>query len=94
MMMFASIQLSQRADRSLFPERLELRRVACFSRHRYTLDRNVMFEVLSSDKRVSSGSKVMVIDFDLVTNLDSINGEVSGLLKTNGQMGLWICRNL
>jgi hypothetical protein len=53
-----------------------------------------MFEVLSSDKTVSSGSKVMVIDFDLVTNLDSINGEVSGLLKTNGQMGLWICRNL
>jgi hypothetical protein len=53
-----------------------------------------MFEVLSSDKTVSSGSKVMVIDLDLIPNLDSINGEAIALLKTNGQMGLWICRNL
>ena len=66
----------------------------CFSRHRYTLDRNVMLEVASLHKRASSCFRVMVIVVHSVPNLDSINGEAIALLKTNGQMGLVICRNI
>jgi|GEM_PF-1145303 hypothetical protein len=53
-----------------------------------------MLEVASLHKRASSCFRVMVIVVHSVPNLDSINGEAIALLKTNGQMGLLICRNI